>query len=766
MHVQIICLQSFRQCLAAKLLAFALPAAVGCKAMAQQQPVTDSLEKKLTAATADSQRVQLLNALCVEYRNTQPAKARSYAEQAWWLALKAEYRKGYADAMRQLGIIDYFQGIYPAALDHYLKAQAVYEEQKDSVNIANCENNIGLIFSGQGNRAEAMRHFKAAQAIYTRRQDQMGVAAALNNIGAVYKAEQRYAEALECFNQSLALKQALNDQIGMANSLNNIGEVYEQQADYPQALRFYLKSLALKRRGNDTRGQVFTLVNLASIYIKQAALPLALNYATRACSTAQAIGAQQELKDAYKIRSEVYSAMGNYAQAYQDQSRYLQIKEKLAGEENDGKLLSLQSNFELNSKQHQIENLTKNQQIQDLELHRQRLWLWGLAVVLLLGFGLAYVWWRAYRQKQRANELLEQRNAAINKQKEELAKQRDEIERKNVQLVNAMEELRTTQEQLIASEKMAALGHLVSNVAHEINTPLGAIRATSKTLDAMLPDITGALPAFLQSLQPAEAELFRILTSQNDLLPLLDMSSRTERQLRRDLQIKLDGANVPGGEELAKALLQCGIADPAQVLPLLVAPRHIEIVQQAARFNQVRLGFANIQASIEKTSKVVYALKMLGTAGGDAQIVTVDLQQTLEACLKAYAGYLRSGIEVQTNYEQGIKVLADVDELNQVWTNLLLNAVQAMGNKGRLSITNRHENGSAMITFGNNGPAIEPEVLPRIFEPFFTTKGGGQGSGLGLYLCRQIVTRYGGAIQAASAPGDTRFLVTLPANNR
>jgi signal transduction histidine kinase/tetratricopeptide (TPR) repeat protein len=723
-------------------------AALAQHAATRHQAQADSLARALETAATDSQRVDILNELCATYRNEQPEKARQYAEQAWWLALKSEYRRGYAHAMRHLGIIDYFQGNYPAALDRYLKAQQIYEATADSLNIANTENNIGLVFGALGNRTEALRHFKTAQTLYENRKDQLGIAAALNNIGGVYKNEGRYGEAAAYFEQSLTIKQLLNDQIGTANSLNNLGEVYENQQQYSQALRLYLKSLAIKKRNDDKRGQALTLVNLASLYKRQGLFAAGLNYALRAQTTAQAVGAKDELKAAYKVTSDIHFETRNFAEAYKYQSLYLQIKDQLAGEENNQKLLSLQSNFELTKKQTQIETLTKNQQIQNLELNRQRLVLWGLAVVLLMGFALAFVGWRAYQAKRRANELLQQ--------------QRDEIARTNGQLLSAMQELRATQEQLIASEKMAALGHLVGNVAHEINTPLGAIRATSKTMDQLVPGLVAGLPDFLQSLVPAEVALFRILTTQNELTHLAEMSSREERQLRRDLQAKLEGAQFANSESLAQALLQCGVTDATAMLPLLLTPRHAEIVQQAARLNQVRLGFANIGASVEKTAKVVYALKMLGNRNADTNRQPINLKQSVEGALKLYANYLRQGVSVQMAIADDLVVPADAEELSQVWANLLLNAIQAMGGKGNLRIAATHEDGKAIITFENDGPDIAPDVMPRIFEPFFTTKPGGQGSGLGLYLCKQIAEQYGGSITATSANGATRFFVTLP----
>jgi len=123
----------------------------------------------------------------------------------------------------------------------------------------------------------------------------------------------------------------------------------------------------------------------------------------------------------------------------------------------------------------------------------------------------------------------------------------------------------------------------------------------------------------------------------------------------------------------------------------------------------------------------------------------------------------RRAVVVQRDYEQ-IPLLVNSfgSELNQVWTNIIDNAIDAMGAGGKLRVRTYRDDGCVVVEIGDNGPGIPPEIKPRIFEPFFTTKGVGEGTGLGLDTVQRIVRKHRGNIQVASEPGDTRFQVWLP----
>ncbi len=722
---------------------------------AQGRAPVDSL-RSIAEQGSDTQRVNAYNQLSALLRNNNPNEARTAAEQAMWLALRSGYRRGLANAYNRLGATDYFQGNYTTAFDHYQKALTIYDELRDSANVANCENNIGLIHTALGNYTESLKHVIVARDLYTRQGDQVGLGSAYNNIGVVYKNLGRFDDAITELEKSLAIKQAEKDSLGLGNSYNNLGEVFELQGDYSRAYNYYVKSINLKQKKGDRYGMAVTSNNLASLSIKTGNLGLALTYASRALAFAQTVGSRDAWKNAYKNLADVYYLQNNLPQAYSYQSQYVRLRDQLQSDENARKVLDMQTANDLRRKEVQIQILNKDNEIQELQLGRQRILLISLGLVLVIAIGSIVFVVRVNRQKQVINERLQTQNI-------EIQQQRDEIERKNAQLINTLEELRATQEQLIASEKMAALGKLVANVAHEVNTPIAAIRATSKTLEQMMPAVINTLPDFLGGLSPAEVALFRIL-AHNELGHLSGISAREERQLRKELQEALQEAQFENADELASQLVQCGVKSATSVAPLLLTPRYGDVVRQAARMNQIRLGFLNIQASTEKTGKVVLALKMLADRGQSGAVQTrIELRANIEGVLKLYSNYLRNGVQLQTQWpDKLVFVQADAEDLAQVWTHIVFNAVQAVAGSGKVNITLETSEKEGIATFDNDGPEIPAEVMTRIFEPFFSTKGKGEGSGLGLYVSRQVVERLGGSITVASRDNLTRFTVRLP----
>jgi signal transduction histidine kinase len=141
----------------------------------------------------------------------------------------------------------------------------------------------------------------------------------------------------------------------------------------------------------------------------------------------------------------------------------------------------------------------------------------------------------------------------------------------------------------------------------------------------------------------------------------------------------------------------------------------------------------------------------------------VDVVKSLETTLTILNHKLKRGITVQRDYQR-IPLLVNSfgSQLNQVWTNLIDNAIDAMSGKGELRVRTYRDDGCVVVEIGDNGPGISPEIRPHIFEPFFTTKGVGEGTGLGLDTVQRIVKKHRGSIQISSKPGDTCFQVWLP----
>jgi signal transduction histidine kinase len=169
-----------------------------------------------------------------------------------------------------------------------------------------------------------------------------------------------------------------------------------------------------------------------------------------------------------------------------------------------------------------------------------------------------------------------------------------------------------------------------------------------------------------------------------------------------------------------------------------------------------------IESSTSRISDLVGAIKEY-THMDQAPVQNVDVVKSLETTLTIMNYKLKRGVVVQRDYQRTpLLVNSFGSELNQVWTNIIDNAIDAMGGRGELRVRTYRDDDCVVVEIGDNGPGISPEVEAHIFEPFFTTKGVGEGTGLGLDTVQRIVRKHRGSIQVDSKPGDTRFQVRLP----
>lgn len=331
-------------------------------------------------------------------------------------------------------------------------------------------------------------------------------------------------------------------------------------------------------------------------------------------------------------------------------------------------------------------------------------------------------------------------------------------------LSGIMSGMRTFEGTIVQQEKLAALGRLSAGLAHELNNPAAAAkRAASDLRTALRTRDQRALSLIKVLSEEQVGQNLRLVQEVGEREPeRLDPIARGDRE--DELIDWLEQHEVENAYEVGAALVDASvtIADlealhdrvSAEVLPDAVA--WLEAATTADELSRV------IEASVERISALVTAIKEYTFMDRDGQ-QEVDLHQGLDNTLLILHHQLKTGIEVIREYDPTLpKVCAYGSELNQVWTNLIDNAAQAMAGKGRLLIRTHREGDRVAIEVVDDGPGIPEEIKDRIFEPFFTTKGVGIGSGLGLDIVRRIVWRHGGDVRVQSRPGETRFCVHLP----
>jgi C4-dicarboxylate-specific signal transduction histidine kinase len=331
--------------------------------------------------------------------------------------------------------------------------------------------------------------------------------------------------------------------------------------------------------------------------------------------------------------------------------------------------------------------------------------------------------------------------------------------------VNRMQGYVTT---LVQQEKMAALGKMSAGLAHELNNPATAAnRAAAGLRETLL--LLQSQAIRLNSLSLSADQIEQLIAFQQQTITRVDQAeplSPLEQSDREDeLGEWFEDQGVAGGWDLAPCFVGAAIGkdDLADLRSLLTEESFPLVLAWLHRTLDTTSLLNEIEQSTRRIADLVGAIKSY--AYKDQSVVReVDVHKSLESALLVLGHKLKRGnLHVSREYDPNLPhVPARAGELNQVWTNMIDNAIDALDGNGTIRLITRCEHDFVMVEVADDGPGIPPEVQSRLFEPFFTTKEEGKGTGLGLDISYRIIQEHNGSIEVQSQPGQTRFIIRLP----
>ena len=364
-------------------------------------------------------------------------------------------------------------------------------------------------------------------------------------------------------------------------------------------------------------------------------------------------------------------------------------------------------------------------------------------------------------ERKRAEEALRQ-------SEQDLRDRTEELKGKNEALEETLDQLNTMHNQLLMQEKMASLGKLSAGMAHELNNPAAAAQRGAAQLQTTFSLLQGIqLRLGEVKLEPAQleklVELYHVARERARKPVEIKAILRSDREV--DLEEWLTGKGIDTAGELVPALVSLGhrevdLETLAEVFP---GEQFALVIDWLSCMYEVYSLVDEIGLGTGRIAEIVKALKTY-TYMDRAPVQSVDLREGLENTLIILHSKLKRGVTVVREYAEDLPVIeAFASELNQVWTNIIDNATDAMEGKGTLIVRTFEDGPWVVVEIEDDGPGIPEDIQSKIFDPFFTTKGPGEGSGLGLNISRNLVVqKHHGEIVVDSRPGRTCFTVRLP----
>lgn len=780
------------------------------------QTKIDSLETKLNTVTG-KEKVDVLNELSKAYFGTSPEKILEFANQALELSEELDYNKGIAKALNiigsgyyylsnhektleyylksleiykdigdkfeiaasinNIGNVYYNLSNYNRALEYYLRSLKIFEDINDKKNIGRSSNNIGNIYSEINNYDKAIEYYLKSLKITEEIKDKKRIANVSNNIGNFYSEINNYDKAFKYLLKSLEIYEDIGDKYGIASSLINIGNTYWGYTNYEKSLEYYLKSLEIYREIGNKIGIISSLINIGDVYIKLQNYDKASIYIEQSLKLAEDIEAKELITHSYIAFSDLYSAKNNYKKSLKYYKLYSELKDSIFTEDMSKKIAEMQTKYETEKKEKEIELLQKNNLIYKLEIEKHKLERWLLYLVLIIILVLLFIIYYFYNIKKKANQILEK---LVDKRTKEL--QIEIIERKLIykSLRKSEEKYRTLIE---------TIDEGVGNVDENENFTF-VNKAAANIFGCSKEDLIGKNLKEFTSKEEFKKVLIQTSLRKQRKSGNYELSIKRKDGAMRVIYVTSTSIIRSDGEYKGAFGIFHDVTEQKKMQDQLIRSERLADVGKLAAgiAHEIRNPLGTISAATqlylgkyklnkeqkelleiilrncEDANKVIKELINF-TNPREISLELKDIGNVIDNILKhLYAVSRIHKIQIIKNCPKILpKILLDKKWFETAFANCIINAFDSMPDGGDVTITvlPDYKNNEILITILDTGAGISKENLDKIFDPFFTTKK--EGTGLGLLLVHKIIQVHNGKINIESKVGKgTKVIISLP----
>jgi len=576
---------------------------------------------------------------------------------------------------------------------------------------------IGITLNNLGDRNAAIDTLNRVWKFYASKNDYKKVAVTLNSIAKIHADEKNFNMAISTSKKSIKNAEKSNDLTILKESNYTLFEIYQEMDNFKNALDTYKIYLALDDSINRLKIKKDIEMSQREINIEVREKKLFLIVKDEEVKDMALL--QMQLK-ADKQKSDYELLKADQERNRLEKERAIQnlkiLEQSMEAEKKDREIQTLQrtkeiQQYELKTREAQEKEqkntiLLQEQELEKITLRRKLFgWILGLLVLIMILIVIGYF------QKRKANNKLHKQKDAILKINEELEVKNSEIERQRNKieeslndLQKTLDSLKKTQGQLIESEKMASLGHLTAGIAHEINNPINFVSSNVQPLKMSISEIINIL------------NTYRKANSGDDKIQYLEEA--------RNLEDKYD-------------------------LEYLL--------------NEVEMLLNGIFEGAERTKEIVLGLRNFSRVD-KYELKKINLKESINSTLLLLRNKYKDRIKIEKEFDTNLnEIECYPGQLNQVLLNILNNAIQAISDKGTISIKTKKVKNQVNIEISDDGKGIPEEFINNIFDPFYTTKDVGEGTGLGLSISYGIIQQHQGEISVKSEVGSgTTFTITIP----